>query len=183
MRIDPRTLAAWGLVPDRSDPKTGGRPSLPPRVRTGPSIAFLAAVAAVALASPGCMERDATLELTGPEALKRLPPEVAALIPDDSVLRLDQDRADGAYRIWILQRPGGTRLEFSPKPRGMDQHRMPPSALESILQARLPSLERGRPLESHCWFTHWRLADGAEIQIRELVTEQGWFASVERVAM
>ena len=147
-------------------------------------MAFRVLVLAMTVAPCGCSKRDGAIrDLTGPEALERLPREVAELVPADSVLRLDEDRPDGAYRLWILQRPGGSRLEFKPKPWGMDQHQMPPSALETILQSRLPSLERGRPLEPHCWFTHWRLADGAEIQIRELITEQGWFASVERVAL
>jgi hypothetical protein len=28
-------------------------------------------------------------------------------------------------------------------------------------------------------FTHWTLAGGSEIQIREIVTDRGWFASIE----
>lgn len=184
MRIDPLTLAAWDRAAERLDPRAEGRPSAFSWPRKSLPTAFRILVAAVAMAACGCSERDGAIrDLTGLEALERLPEEVAALVPEDAILRLDEDRADGAYRIWILQRPGGTWLEFKPKPRGMDRHQMPSSALESILQSRLPSLERGRPLEPHCRFTHWRLADGAEIQIRELITEQGWFASVERLAM
>ena len=56
-------------------------------------------------------------------------------------------------------------------------------AENQILRSRLPSLAPGAPTEPRCRFTHWRLADGAEVQVREVVTDRGWFASVERVAM
>lgn len=185
MRIDPLTLAAWDRASDEGlGPRSEGRPSAFSRPWARLPMALRWLVLAMMMAPCGCSERDGAIrDLTGPEALARLPKEVAALVPADSILRLDEDRPDDAYRLWILHRPGGSPLAFEPKPRGMDQHQMPPSALEAILQTRLPSLERGRPLEPHCRFTHWRLADGAEIQIRELVTEQGWFASVERVAL
>jgi hypothetical protein len=138
----------------------------------------------MALASLGCGQRGGVaLELRGPEALARLPREAAELIPEDSILCLDEARRDGAYRLWILRRPGGAWLSFAEKAKRAEQHRMPSSALEAVLRTRLPSLESGRPLEPHCRFTHWKLADGAEIQVRELITERGWFASVERVAM
>jgi len=141
-------------------------------------------VAAMAMASCGCRERgDAAPELTGPEALARLPTEAVELIPEDSILCLDETRQGGNYRIWILRRPCGGWLAFPEKSKRIEQHRMPSTALEAVLRSRLPSLESGRSREPHCRFTHWRLTDGAELQVRELITERGWFASVERVAM
>lgn len=60
---------------------------------------------------------------------------------------------------------------------------MPPSAQEGLFRSRLPGIDRGKPAEPRCHCTHWTAADGAAIQVRELVTDQGWFASVERVRM
>ncbi len=127
------------------------------------------------------------LELTGDELRRRLPEEVAGAVAEGAVLCLDEPRSDGAYHLWILRHPGGTWLSFPPRRPGRrhphETHEMPPSALESILRSRLPSLTTGNLREPRCRLTHWRSADGAEIQVRELITDQGWFASVERVAM
>jgi hypothetical protein len=137
-----------------------------------------------ALAVAGCGRSGSTsLELVGPDALARLPKEVASLLPEDVVLRLDETGHDGDYQLWILSRPDGSRLHFTPKVKGLESHEMPPSALRSLIVSRLPSLDLGGPSDTHCRLTHWRLPDGAEIQIRELVTQKGWFASVERVAL
>jgi hypothetical protein len=146
------------------------------------------AVAAWALAVAGCgASGRSSLELGSPEARSRLPEDVAALIPEDVVLCLDEAHTDNAYRIWILRRPGGTWLELpARRGRGKDKvesHNMPPSALLGVLRSRLPVLDAGKPTEPRCRYTHWRLPDGAEVQVRELITDRGWFASVERVAM
>ncbi len=136
------------------------------------------------LAASGCgRSGGAGPELSGPEALARLPKEVTSQLPQDVVLCLDESGHDGAYRLWVLRRPDGSRLRFAPKPKGMESHEMPASALRSLLVSRLPSLDLGGPADPQCRLTHWRLADGAEVQIRELVTADGWFASVERVAL
>ncbi|WP_165245614.1 hypothetical protein [Paludisphaera soli] len=136
------------------------------------------------LLAPGCWGSGAaSLELVGPEALARLPRAVASQLPDDVVLCLDETGHDGDYRLWILRRPEGSRLQLSPKLKGLESHEMPASALRSLLVFRMPTLDLGGPSDSHCRLSHWRLPDGAEIQIREIVTEKGWFASVERVAL
>ncbi|OJW19929.1 MAG: hypothetical protein BGO49_10390 [Planctomycetales bacterium 71-10] len=128
-------------------------------------------------------------EQTGPEARRRLPAEVAELIPEDAVLCLDDARPDGSYRIWILRRPGGTWLDVpKARPGGKaatqaDSHDMPATALLGVLRSRIPGLDPGEPKEPRCRFTHWKSSDGVEIQVRELITDHGWFASVERVAM
>ncbi len=148
-----------------------------------------AALAWAFVAAAGCGRATGGFEeLTGPEARRRLPAPVAELVPEDAVLCLDDARADGSYRIWLLRRPGGTWLDV-PKagPRGKaesrpDSHDMPPSALLGVLRSRLPGLDPGEP-EGRCRFTHWRLPGGAEVQVREIVSDRGWFASVERVAM
>lgn len=137
-----------------------------------------------ALMASGCSPRTAaSLELVGRDVRSRVPEQLAALLPDDVVLCLDEERQDGAYRLWILRSPSGERLRFPAALRDLESHQRPTSALTNLLVARLPSLSLGSPSDSHCRFTHWRLPDGAEIQVRELVLEAGWFASVERVAM
>jgi hypothetical protein len=150
-----------------------------------------AILASWALASAfGCGDAGGRFEeMSGPEALRRLPAQVAELTPPDVVLCLDDARPDGSYRIWILRHAGGSWLKI---PTGSsrdksasrpDSHDMPPSALLGVLRSRLPDLDPGEPAERRCRFTHWRLPDGAEVQLRELLTDRGWFASVERVAM
>lgn len=158
-------------------------------MRTDPRRRTPALILALASAIGCGRAGDDFEELTGPEALRRLPGQVAELAPADAVLCLDDGRPDGSYRIWILRRPGGTWLDL-PRARlggkaagGPDSHDMPATALLGVLRSRLPSLAPGAPTEPRCRFTHWRLADGAEVQVREVVTDRGWFASVERVAM
>ena len=149
---------------------------------------ILAAFAGV-FAAAGCGPGGAdSLELSGPEARRRLPAEVADLVAEDVILCLDDTRSDGAYRLWILRRPGGTwmRTPEAPKSRGRgkpEMHDMPASAIESLIRSRLPSMMTGKPERPRCRFTHWKSSDGAELQVREFITDQGWFASVERVAM
>lgn len=156
-----------------------------PRRLLKPAALAWALAAAIGCGRPGA----GSLELAGPEVRRRLPAEVAPLVPEDAVLCLDDARPDGSYRIWILRRPGGTWLEIpAERPRGKgatrtESHDLPPSALLGVLRSRLPALAPGKPAEPRCRFTHWRLPDGAEVQIREIVAEGGWFASVERVAM
>lgn len=164
------------MTPRRAAPHPMDSPRRrPPRalVRTG----YVLALAGHLL---GCGGQNP--ELTGEEARKRLPEEVARLVPDDAILCHDEEGHEGTYRLWILRAPGGKRIEF-PKRKGLEHHEMPVSALETILRSKLPSLGRGQPVDRHCRYTHWRARDGHEIQIREIVTDQGWFASVERVRM
>ena len=76
------------------------------------------------------------------------------------------------------------RTPAAPRGRGKpEMHDMPASAIESLIRSRLPSMMTGRPERPRCRFTHWKSSDGAELQVREFITDQGWFASVERVAM
>jgi hypothetical protein len=142
------------------------------------------ALVALPLLLAGCPGGNGgrSLELTGGEARGRLPEAVVDLVPADAILCHDEEGQEGAYHLWILRRPGGTWLEIPDRERpGFESHDMPPSALEVILQSKLPSLDRGRPLERRCRYTHWHDRDGAEILIREIITDQGWFAGVERV--
>ncbi len=157
-------------------------------MRSEPRRSTRAAVVVWALISAIGCGRGGFPEATGPEALARLPGQVAELVPEDAVLCLDDARSDGSHRIWILRRPGGTWLTFpTAGPRGKsaiqtETHETPATALTGVLRTRLPSLDPGGPIGGRCRFTHWRLPDGAEVQVRELVTDRGWFASVERVA-
>ena len=127
----------------------------------------------------GC-DGPRSLELTGEEIRRRLPGEVVELLPTGSILCHDEEAQGGAYHLWILRKPGGTWLAFPGRKR-VEHHSMPTSALETILRSKLPSLDRGQPVERRCRYTHWPAKDGAEIQVREIITDQGWFASVERV--
>lgn len=146
---------------------------------------WLALGAVLALAAVGCSPDGGgtSLELTGPEALGRLPEGVLELIPADAILCHDEEMQNGDLHLWIVRKPGGTWLTFPAKTKGLDHHDMPPSALLSILGDRLPALKAGEPSERRCRFTHWPTAEREEIQVREIVTDHGWFASVERVRM
>ncbi len=127
-----------------------------------------------------------SLELSGAEARRRLPAEVAELIAEDTILCLDETRSDGAYQLWLVRRPEGTWMRTPQASRGREKpetHDMPATAIESIFRSRLPSTSVGKPDPPRCRFTHWKASDGAELQVRELITDQGWFASVERVAL
>lgn len=132
---------------------------------------------------PGCGEaspagRDDAL--SGKEAIARLPEEIASLLPSGLILCHEEERSDGDYRLWIVRSPDARLLEFPQRNRrGLEHHELPPTALESILRRR-PTLDFGRP-QGRCRFTHLPANDGGEIQIRELLTDQGWFASVEKV--
>lgn len=112
----------------------------------------------------------------------RLPQSIRGLVPEATVLCFEEQGEGGSYSLFLLRNPGGDWLPApKKKPAGWEQHRMPATALEGLIATKLPSLTTGKPKEPRCLLTHWRDADGAEIQVRELVTEQGWFASVERV--
>lgn len=149
-----------------------------------------AALVCVLLPAVGCGRGSAAFqETSGPEALRRLPDRLPELVPEDAVICLDDARQDGRYRIWILRDPGGTWMDFSKATPGgkkgvkVESHDMPPTTLLGVLRSRTPGLKPGKPKEPRCRFTHWKAPDGAEIQTRELITDHGWFASVERVAM
>jgi len=79
-----------------------------------------------------------------------------------------------------MRTPEATKGRGHEKP---EKHEMPASAIESIIRSKLRSMSIGRPEQPRCRYTLWRSSDGAELQVRELITDQGWFASVERVAM
>ena len=122
------------------------------------------------------------IDIRGAEMIGRLPASVRDQVPPRSVLRFEERGEGGAYSLQILHESGGERLATpKKKPTGWEQHRMPATALEGLLATKLPSFPLGQTRESRCLLTHWRDPDGAEIQVREIVTDQGWFASVERV--
>jgi len=145
-------------------------------IRTTLVIVLIAAVA-------GCRPGPLGPAVGGDVALEGLPGEVAALMPEGAVLCLDETARDGAYRLWIIRGPGARRIDLPRKPRGIESHDRPASALRNLLTARLPNLVIGDPAEPRCRFTHWKLAEGAEIQIREWIAGGEWFASVERIAL
>lgn len=47
-----------------------------------------------------------------------------------------------------------------------------------MFDAKAPAVRLGAPRQPRGRFTHWRLGE-AEIQVREVITENGWFASLE----
>lgn len=120
------------------------------------------------------------VEWDGDEARRRLPREVAAIVPPAAVLCHDEVREEEGYHLWILRQPAGAWLAFPPL-KGFEQHAMPASAIEAVLRAKVPHLPRGHSPDRRCRYSHWRADDGAEVQVREVITDQGWFATVERV--
>ncbi|MDX2037646.1 MAG: hypothetical protein SFX72_13420 [Isosphaeraceae bacterium] len=148
------------------------------------SLASALVAAACAAAAGGCGFASAQPELVGPAALERLPESVRGLVPSDSILAHEEEGRDGGYRLWILRKPGGSRIEFPRRDRkhtDYEHHDLPASALLGLIQAKAPQLERGTPVDPKCRFTHWTATDRAEIQMRELITDRGWFASIERL--
>lgn len=142
-----------------------------------------ALVVALIAADVGCRPGPQGAAVGGEAALEGLPGEVAALMPLGAVLCLDETARNGAYRLWIFRGPGTRKLDLPQKPRAIESHDRPASALKNLLTARLPNLVLGDPAEPKCRFSHWKLADGAEIQIRELIAGGEWFASVERISL
>ena len=124
---------------------------------------------------------QASLERTGPESRDDLPGSVKAILPGSAILCLEETTQEGAIRRWILRDPAGTWLGAPGSPIRPERHDMPPSALESILATRLPAMDRGILRERKCRYTHWKEADGSEVQVREIVSDRGWFACVEQV--
>lgn len=149
----------------------------PPPAQRRPSSAALVLTLATCIAGCG---GPRSLELSGAEMRRRLPEEVGAIVPAGAILCLDEEGQDGAYRVWILRKPGGELITFPGRSK-VETHWMPTSAIETVLQARLPTLRRGAPAQRHCRYAHWRSRDGAEVQVREILTDQGWLATVERV--
>lgn len=124
---------------------------------------------------------QASLERTGPESRGDLPGSIRGILPESAILCLEEATQEGAVRRWIFRDPAGTWLGTPGSPVRPERHDMPPSALESILATRLPALDRGTLRERKCRYTHWKEADGSEVQVREIVSDRGWFACVEQV--
>lgn len=149
-----------------------------PRSMIRPSLAVVLIAAVV-----GCRPGPQGGAVSGEAALEGLPGEVASLVPEGAVLCLDEASRNGAYRLWIFRGPGSRKIDLPRQPRGIESHDRPASALKNLVKTHLPNFVIGDPAEPKCRFTHWKLADGAEIQIRELIAGGEWLASVERISL
>lgn len=133
-----------------------------------------------ALGPAGCARTGTQAERSG-EAMRRdLPEELARLLPADVIeCHRESATAPAPYTLRIFRRPGGTWLEFPKKLPGLERHDLPARVLEGLLAAKVPGLDAGRPRSGVSRFTHWSRGN-VEYQVREIVTDLGWFASVEQ---
>lgn len=155
---------------------TAGTAGLPRTVRA-------AAWAGIALASAlpaGCGGPPRQAERSGAELRRELPDELARLLPGTAVeCHRESAGVPGPYTLRIFRCPGGDWLEFPAGLPGLERHDLPASVLGRTLAAKVPGLEVGTPRGEVCRFTHWGLG-AAEFQVREIVTDRGWFATVEQ---
>ncbi len=129
----------------------------------------------------GCGSAGSQQERSGAAMRGELPAELSRLIPDDAILsHAEAIDSPTTYRLWIFRDPGGTWLDFPGELPGFERHELPGSVLDGLLAAKRPGLERGDLRDRACRFAHWLGAD-AEFQVREAVTDRGWFASVEQL--
>lgn len=134
-----------------------------------------------ALAGGGCAPSSPSVSPAGGPASGELPPELAGLIPPGATLcHSEAVDSPAAYRLWIFRDPEGAMLEFPDGLPGFERHDLPGSILDGFLGAKAPRLERGNLRGQACRFTHWA-GGGAEYQVREAMTDRGWFATVEQL--
>jgi hypothetical protein len=125
-----------------------------------------------------------------------LPTELSRLLPADVVqCHHEAFESPAPYQLWIFRHPHGSYLDFPvqasregrsrpverrhlKKGAQPERHELPASVLTRILAAKAPWVEPGRSRRDVCRFTHWSKGE-AEYRVRELVTDRGWFASVE----
>jgi hypothetical protein len=138
-----------------------------------------AAIGLTILATPGCTRSGPSSERSGEEMRRELPEPLSRLLPPDVVECCHETaQSPATYQLWIFRRPGGSWLDFPKKLAGRERHDLPAQILEGMLAAKAPWLAPGRLQSTTCRYTHWTNGDTA-YQIREIVTDRGWFASVE----
>lgn len=159
------------------------RRSLPPGSAGLSRAVRAAAWVGVALASAlpaGCGGQPHQAERSGAELRRELPDELARLLPAAAIeCHRESANSPGPYTLRIFRCPEGRWLEFPAGLPGLERHDLPASVLGRILAAKARGLEVGTPRGEVCRFTHWRRGD-AEFQVREIVTDRGWFATVEQ---
>jgi hypothetical protein len=108
-----------------------------------------------------------------------LPVELAERLPPGLEVCFDEaSDHPAAYRLWLVRAPGHQWLE-PPRTLGAGHpHELPERILRGMFAAKAPGIDLGAPRHPRGRSTHWKLGE-AEVQIREIVTENGWFASVE----
>lgn len=138
----------------------------------------------------GCTPTESP-ERSGPEMLGELPAGIAEELPDDVILcHRESTETPAKYQLWIFRSPAGALREIPSakgaagpaKPRkaeDTERHDLPASILVRILAAKVPRLEVGTPRADVCRYSHWTAGD-AEYQVRQVVTDRGWFATVEQ---
>ena len=110
-----------------------------------------------------------------------MPAELTRLIPAQAVLKhAESTDAPTEYRLWLFQSPAGDWLNWPTDIKGLERHDLPGAVLDGLFASRLSRLDRGNLRQVPCRFTHWMEA-GVEYQVREAVTDQGWFASFEQL--
>lgn len=110
-----------------------------------------------------------------------LPGVLAALLPAGStLLHSESTDAPTEYRLWLFRGPGPRLVALPEDVKGLEKHDLPGAVLDGLLGSRCPRLDRGDLRRVTCRFAHWS-RDGVEYQVREALTDQGWFASLEQL--
>lgn len=112
---------------------------------------------------------------------RSLPGDLAALLPEGATLCHSESATEPInYQLWIFRRPESAYLEFPEKLPGLERHDMPASVLLRLIKAKAPWLDPGPANDGACRYTHWTSGD-AELQVREITTPSGWYASIESI--
>lgn len=122
-----------------------------------------------------------SVELSGAEMLREVPAGLVEFLPEDAVLCHDERSDDGTYRLWILRSPSRTLLKLPDDLPEFQQRRLPASVLVRILDRTAPWLDPGEAEGDSCSFARWH-GEGADLQVREILTPNGWYATVEEFA-
>jgi hypothetical protein len=124
---------------------------------------------------------SAASERSGPEMRRSLPKEVDSLMPGDAILcHQESGEKPMAYSLWIFRGPGKDYLALSEELPGKERHNLPEGVLGRVFASKAPWVETGQATSGECRYTHWKRGE-VEYQVREMITDRGWFASVEQI--
>ncbi len=109
-----------------------------------------------------------------------LPDELTDLFPDDATI-VHRESGDEPipYDLWLIRGSSESFLDLPAAWTGLETHELPESILRRLFEAKASGTQLGASAGGPCRFTHWS-SDQTEFQARELVTDRGWFATLER---
>ena len=141
-------------------------------------VRLVIALVSLPVVPSGC-GHSMTPERSGSQMRLDLPDDLARLLPDGVIeCHHESDENPEPYALWIFRDPEGHLLDFPSELPGFERHELPGAVLARLLESKVPRLRPGPPRGGACRYSHWTTGD-TEYQVREFVTDGGWFASVE----